>query len=302
MGTTITTMRPVRNAITLLLAVLLLAGCASAFVYNRLDWLIPWYVDGYMDLTRDQRKDLQEQLGPMLEWHREQELARYIEILDHIETGVEGPVDAAWVRARIDEMLGAAERVEYSMLQVALEFGAEVSDGQMRKFIDSLWEEQREYEEEFAQRSDEEYADDDYDNIAEFLERFLGRLTTEQKAVLRDASQSLQRFDLAWLEDRHRWLENLEPLLQRREGWQDAVLELYRSRKQNRAPGYTAAYENNLAVISEAVAEVIGTMTAKQKQHAEEEIENLRQKLRDLIEARQEQSYRPLPKGMRVAG
>ena len=295
-------MSHIRSAIALLLAVLMLAGCTSAFVYNRLDWLIPWYVDGYMDLTRDQRQALQEQLGPTLEWHREEELTSYIEILDHIETGVDGPVDAAWVRERIDEMLAAAERIERSMLEVALEFGADVSDGQMQEFIDSLWEEQREYEKEYAERTDEEYADDDYDNISDFLERFLGRLTAKQKTVIREASGSLQRFDHAWLEDRHQWLENLEPLLQREEGWQEAVMDLYRSRKQNRAPAYTEAYENNLAIISQAVSKVIGMMSEAQKSRAVEEIDDLRRKIQKLIEDRQQEASRTYPKGLRVAG
>ena len=43
-------------AIALLLSTLLLAACMASFAYNRLDWLIPWWVDGYVDLTRDQRQ------------------------------------------------------------------------------------------------------------------------------------------------------------------------------------------------------------------------------------------------------
>jgi hypothetical protein len=145
------------------------------------------------------------------------------------------------------------------------------------------------------------HADDDYDNIAEFLERFLGRLTAQQKNVLRTASQSLKRFDVAWLDDRRQWLENLQPLLAREEGWQEAVMNLYRARKQNRSPTYTESQEHNLTIISQAVAEVIGMMNERQKQHAVEEIEDLRIKLGKLIEARQEQAYRPWPSGLRVA-
>ena len=275
---------------TLLVSALLLAACTTAFVYNRLDWLIPWYVDGYMDLTRDQRQLLSEQLAPRLEWHREEELARYIEILDNIEGGLAKPVDAGWVRARIDEMLDAAERVERSMLSVALEFSASVSDEQMQEFLDSLWEQQKEYEEEFTDRSDAEYADDDYDNIAEFLERFLGRLTAEQKAVLREASLTLRRFDRAWLDDRRQWLETLEPLLQREPGWQEELMEAHRARKQNRSAAYNASYEHNLAMISRAVAEVVGMMSNGQRQHAADEIEDLRIKLRKLIQSRKQAS------------
>ena len=86
-------MRRTRTTITLFLAALVLAGCMASFAYNRLDWLIPWYVDGYVDLTRDQRQLLKEQLAPSLQWHRQEELVHYVEILDRIEAGLAGPVD-----------------------------------------------------------------------------------------------------------------------------------------------------------------------------------------------------------------
>ena len=96
-----------RKIFIALIVVALLAGCAS-FTYNRLDWLIPWYVDGYVDLTGDQRALLRERLTPSLEWHRREELARYMEIIDRIEADLDGPVDSATVRGWADDMLAAA--------------------------------------------------------------------------------------------------------------------------------------------------------------------------------------------------
>ena len=95
-----------------LLLCVILAGCTTSFTYNQLDWLIPWYVDGYVDLTREQRKTLRAQLEPFLSWHRNEELKRYIEILDEIEAGIASPLTGSQVLDWIEEIVAAAERTE----------------------------------------------------------------------------------------------------------------------------------------------------------------------------------------------
>ena len=272
-----------RKILVMLATVLLLSGCAS-FTYNRLDWLIPWYVDGYVDLTGEQRDLLRERLTPRLQWHREEELARYVALLDRIEADLDGPVEAATVRAWADEALAAAQRVEKSMMGVALEFGAEVSDAQVDEFIASLWERQREFEEEFLERSDAEYAGDDFDNLENMLGRFLGRLTSEQEAALRKAANGLVRFDKAWLAERRAWLSTLEDLLEREPGWQDAVMQAYEARLALRSPEYRQAFEHNLGLITVAYAEALSTMTERQHENARDEIEDLRRTLRKLMD------------------
>lgn len=266
------------------LAALLLSACTAGFAYNRLDWLIPWYVDGYVDLTRTQRKTLQSQLAPRLEQHRYGELARYVEILDRIDGDLENEVDAATVRNWAETVLDAAQRVERSMMEAALEFGVEISDEQVREFMDSLWERQEEYEEEFLGRSDAEYAEDDYENLTDFLERFTGRLSAGQRAVLREAAERLQRFDRAWLEERRNWLKTLEPLLLARErGWQADVMAAYEARLRDRTPDYRSVFDHNLQTIAGAYARVLSMMDERQRISAREELDRMRQTLLKLM-------------------
>jgi hypothetical protein len=280
-----------RNTAAAGLALLFLSACTSGFVYNRLDWLIPWYVDGYVDLTRAQRDVLRAQLAPSLAWHREEELARYADLLERVEADLEGTVKPAMVRSWAEEILDAAQRVERSMMEVALEFGGEVSEAQIREFIDSLWERQSEYEEEFLERDDAEYAEDDYENLYDFLKRFVGRLEPEQRAVLREAAGELQRFDRAWLEERRAWLETLQPLLlERAPGWQDAVMAAYEARLEQRTPAYFAAFEHNLEQITVAYAWVLSNLTERQRAHAARELQDLQRTLHKLMEQPREAS------------
>ena len=277
----VSNLRP-RLAAAWFLVVLLLAGCGPAFTYRHLDRVIPWYVDGYVDLTRDQREILRGQLEPLLQWHREEELANYVAILDRIERDLAGPVTEDEVQGWIDEVVEAARRTEANMLGLALDFGATLSAEQMAEFRASLWERQREYEEEFLGRSDEQYREDSYDALADLLERFTGRLQPPQKNRLRAAAAELQRFDGAWLEDRSDWLRELEPLLQRGPGWQRAVQAAYEARRQRRAGRYAEILQHNLGVIRPAVADVLNTLTPAQGERMANEFADLRERLSKL--------------------
>lgn len=280
-----------RKLLAVVLLTLLVAGCTMSFTYNHLDWLIPWYVDDYVDLSRQQRQLLQGQLGPVLQWHREEELERYLELLDRVEADLAGEVSAAQVRSWADEIIAAVERVEENMVSVALEFGATLSDEQLAEFMESVWEEHREYEEDFLARSDKEYVEENAENLEEFLERFTGRLNDEQEAILLQAAESLQRFDAIWVEDHEKWLNTLGPLLQRKPGWENAIREAYANRTRQRSTQYTELLEYNMEVVSQAIADVLNRLNDKQRKHLDNEIEDLRTLVQRLLEQRETIAY-----------
>src|SRR5688572_25021183 len=123
-------MKPVHKNLACLLCTFLLTSCMGTGVYDRLDLLIPWYADSYVDLSREQRQELRQQLAPLLQQHRQEELVLYLQLLDQIETALQSRVDQAQVETWIEDLLQFAEQVEQSILQVAVEFGAGISDAQ----------------------------------------------------------------------------------------------------------------------------------------------------------------------------
>lgn len=274
--------------LAVLAIVCLLTACTASFTYNHLDWLIPWMVDDYVDLSRDQRKALQARLTPALQWHREEELARYVAILDQVERDMAGLLVEEQVRSWFGQIIEAAERTEKSMLWVFLDFGDDLSDDQLDEFAESVWQRQREYEEEFLERSDKEYAEDNSEHLLALMEDFLGRLQPAQKQLLREAAASLQRFDSAWLEERELWLTGIEPLLQREAGWQQAVQKRYSKRLIDRTPRYLDILDKNLGVISKAAAGVLNQRSSRQSEHAIREIDRLRSKLQKLQASQQQ--------------
>lgn len=243
----------------------LFPGCSTTFTYNQLDWLIPWYMNDYVDLTREQKRQLRARLEPVLYWHRYEELQEYVILIERIEKDTRGKVHPGTVKAWLDEAMAAADRIEFSLLQMAIDTGESLNDEQVDDFIESLWQRQAELEEKYLERSDEEYRRDNFRSLKKNMRRFTGKLTPVQEDRLRQSADRLIRFDTVWLEDRNRWLQKLERLLQRQPGWQDAIIQAYGERVNERPPDYDTAMSHNINVISEAIAGMLNNLSDEQQ-------------------------------------
>ena len=269
-----------------LLAVLLLGlvGCSSTtFVYNRLDFIIPWYVGKYVDLSRDQKKFLDSQLAPFLSWHRNEELPGYLSIVDEIEQSLGSEVTAGQISTLAGRFEEAWLRIELRGLEWMLALGQELSREQMNEFVASLREKQQEYKEEYLPRSDEEYREEAYDNLEDSAQDFLGRLDWGQRTTLEEAAAQLQRSDGIWLRERALWLDRLEQILQREARWQEAVREALRNREQTTSAEYQAVYEFNSGVIYQALAKLANTRSERQDRRLRKRLDDLREDIESLI-------------------
>lgn len=271
-----------RKLSPVLLSLLLLAGCSSTFMYNQLDWLVPWYADDYVDLTRVQEKSLKQQLVVLLQWHRSEELPAYVEILNDIERDLSGELSAATVRGWGEEMVVAWERLEERALPMVFAVGEQLSDEQMADFVENLNQRQQELEQEYLSRTDEEYVEDSYDNFEENLSDILGSLTDEQEQYLRESTQQIVRYDHEWLAERREWLQELETLLERKPGWQQAIMAANERREAQRRLDSGEDYRNQ-NLINAAIAGVLNLRTDKQSRRLQREIDTYRGDLLTLI-------------------
>lgn len=263
----------------------LLAACSSTtFVYNRLDSILPWYLDDYVDLNNTQDWQLDEMLAPFLAWHRQQELPRYVALLEQVEADLDGPVSAAEVAGIYAGIEDAWLRLQDKSLDWLLALGASLSDEQVQEFLEELNERQEEYEEEYLERSELEYREDSYESLVDSMQDYLGRLNDAQRERLRAASLELRRSDSIWLQERAAWLQRLDVLMQRQPGWQQRVREAIALRDETVSEQYNATYEHNLEVIFSAIAAVLDSRSEKQDRRLRAELRDLREDLQTLME------------------
>jgi Family of unknown function (DUF6279) len=265
-------------------ALLFISACSGAtIVYNRLDFLLPWYIDDYAELNQAQKAYLDELLAPFLTWHRTQELPNYVKILEDIEDRIQSPMKPADVAAVFAEIEQAWLRLEGAALDRLLDLGERLSDEQIAGFLDVLNERQQEYEKEYLARSDEEFYQDSYDNLRDSVRDYLGRLSEQQRDILRNASRQLHRSDHTWLQGRAEWLQELAVLLQRQPGWQDKIRAQVAARSDNTPPEHRRVYEHNMGVIYEALTQLLNSRSDQQDQHLRTKLSELQEDVGTLI-------------------
>jgi hypothetical protein len=266
---------------------LLLAACSSTtFVYNRLDFFVPWYVDDYVDLDQQQKQHLDSLLEPFLSWHRSRELPDYLKIIESIEDGLSRPQTPASVASVFGQFESAWLRLEGESLDWLLDLGAQLSDAQIAELMEELWERQEDYEEEYLTRTDEEFYEDSYEDALDNAREYLGPLSDAQRETLLQFSRKLLRSDRVWLQARANWLKELGILLERKPGWQQRVRAAVVAQRENPAPDYTRVYDHNLNAIYDVIAQILDGRSEQQDKHLRDRLSSLREDLQGLIEQR----------------
>ena len=66
-----------KKYLLIIITLCFLSGCIVRFVYNQLDWIIPWYIGQMISLSDEQDSALEKSLVSQLKWHRVTQLAEY---------------------------------------------------------------------------------------------------------------------------------------------------------------------------------------------------------------------------------
>ena len=72
-------------------AVLLLSACSSRvqLAYHQLDWLLPYYLETYMELSDEQSSYLDRQVEELLAWHCSTQLTVYAQLLREMDADLQ---------------------------------------------------------------------------------------------------------------------------------------------------------------------------------------------------------------------
>ncbi|MFL3655842.1 MAG: DUF6279 family lipoprotein [Halioglobus sp.] len=266
------------------IALFVVSACSSTtYVYNRLDFLLPWYMDDYVDLDAEQEAYLDELLVPFLAWHRAHELPVYLTALNRIEDSLNQPLTAEIVGTIVTEFELAWLRLQSEGLERLLDLGASLSDEQIAAFLEALWEQQREFEEEYLERTEAEFFEDNDDNTRDTFQDYLGKLSDDQKQWVRDGSRRLLRSDQVWLKERAQWLTELGILLEREPGWQERVRVAISAKNNTMTPEYQRIYEHNMDAIYQLTAQVLNARSERQSRHVRGKLADVREDLETLI-------------------
>ena len=267
----------------LLFSLIFLVGCSSTtFIYNRIDFLLPWYLESYVDLNQEQRQKLNELLEPFFEWHREEELPKYVKIIEDFESILDEKIDLASIEAITYEVEQSWFRLEDNMIAWVIPMTRELSNEQIAEFLQTMQSKTAQNENKYLSRNLQTYQNDNYKRIRKNLRRFLGGMNKDQLDLIDIASKEMIRVDGQWIDNRKALIENLKLILKRGDGW-ELDLENITHRDDKVASNYRRTYSHNIEVNERLFVEILNSRTEKQDKKLRSQLLRYKTDIKTLI-------------------
>lgn len=260
----------------------LLSGCTLTYRYA--DWIILWQVDHYFDLTVDQRHNLALRLTPLLARHRHEAIPQYeaflVQIRQRLERGLTSH-DIDWAYATYDCL--RADLFDRLVTDGGI-FLASVDPRQVRTFEDAL-QKDNDKAARLVQVPAPERSEKRAHATIDWLEDWLGPLSKDQAAHIREWSLALPDTQQVWLAYRQQLQQELLALLhqprtpERIAGELRAMLVYL---DQHAPQDYQGAVRQMRAAVKTMAIAIDQRLTPDQRHHAVTKLQRLIEQLHDL--------------------
>lgn len=190
-----------------LLALLLagLGGCSSVrLAYGAAPQLTWWWLDGYVDFSRDQSPAARRGLDDFFDWHRATQLPAYAELLTTAQADVIAPTTAALTCHWQDQVRQSLEPSLQRLLTSAADLLPGLGEAQFRSIEKRYAKGNEEMRGDFLQDDPAERLKASTERLVERAERVYGRLDDTQLRVVREGVAASPFDPKAWVAERQR--------------------------------------------------------------------------------------------------
>lgn len=252
-------------------SLLILSGCSSTkMAYRYADWGAVWWVEDYVSLTDAQERKLTRDVDQLRQWHCANELPKYQQWLDVLQSDVrQRNLDPDAIAFHQEQLFDLFPPLLAKVTPIATDLLASLSDAQVRELADNMKERQRELEDEFLADEPATTASARAERTEERVERWLGELNDDQRAIVANWSAQRGQQTEIWLQGRRNWQVALLDVLERRRepGFAADVERLIRDSGEIRGKEYQAMMADSRAALKTLMHDVMTAGDSAQFAH-----------------------------------
>ena len=261
---------PISKVVFTIIVFMMMTSCSMKFMYNQLDYLIPYYVDGMVSLDDMLEEKVEQRSMMLINWHRHTQLDQYAQWLRHLQRdandqlteeklhGYIATLENYWdsIAARINE--------EMALLLPLL------NRKQREELFASLTERNKEFHEEYVAINEHERLEQYTERLVDGYETWLDDLTEEQKKVVELTATRMESTAELRLQRRQLWQRSLEKILVSNDDVSDRQVALRDyftefNRRENSA--MKTAGDKNKMILASLTVQIVHSMTDEQKTH-----------------------------------
>ena len=260
---------------------LVVSGCGPKLLYPHLNWLIPFYVDDYISLNREQSSLLEERLVRVLDWHCRTQLPAYARSLEEMAKDLKDPLHPL-----------SYKRLQYYSNQLTIHWRelskkigpqtadilATASDEQLAEMFQNLEKRNNKYQSEYVDIPLDELEKKRKKRLAKDLKEWISRLTPEQKQAVSDWSAQIKPLATDGLRYRESVLTEFNNLLAKRRhdpNFKEDFVALLVNFDQMRAPDYQKKIDYNTEVTFKLLMKIDRSLNPSQRAYLLKRIDSL---------------------------
>ena len=279
-------MTKAQRLLLVLCCVFFLQACGVKFWYNRLDWLVPWYLDDYVELSDIQEERLELFLQDKTKWHRKSQLPLYIDMLERMTSDLEtnnihqtydqyGKELTSFFKILIQEL--APELVE----QITT-----LSDQQIEHMLGNVQSHADKQRKKYDKKSPQDRLDDLEDSLTDNVKDWIGRLSDKQKELISQWAKDIKPTASLNFEYRSHWREAFKLALQERhsESGKAALLSLISDPRQLQGQALKNNQAYNEQLEKTYTLQLLDSLSKKQKKKVIKRLNDYREDFQDLNE------------------
>jgi hypothetical protein len=267
----------VRRGCVVVLCIFLAACSGTRFVYNQLDWVMVWYLNGYFSLDSGQKDQLRDSVTRNLEWHRETQLPEYAAYSRQLGLDSAGTLTTETLELRYERLIKLFDELVVHALPDVSAFFLSLSDEQVDEFIENLEDNNKELWDEYGGETPEQRIERREKAAFKGFKRVIGRLNDEQKELIRAYMANMHDVSEYWIESRRRWqLEFRELIIERpaEPEFSDRLNALMLDPNRDDDPAYRRKVDENRLNFFALTAALSGTLTDRQRERFQKRITN----------------------------
>jgi hypothetical protein len=262
----------------LALSVLLLAGCSTRFIYNQLDWLIIWRVNGIVELTDEQKQTLKESLSDQLYVVSKQEFpeiaAEIRRLASNVEAGEITPGRSEEVYQRMELVM---EELILYFVPLTADFLHSMDREQLDELAESFEEMNQEIYDDYSGATSEEREKNRNKSALKTIRRFTGRISDPQEAIITDSLAKMEDASEEWINYQRDWQKRFLYLLDADVSeveFNEQLAQLFVYPRNVHSAEYRARVDANRQIFHQGFSEFLESLTEKQNKHAVAELNN----------------------------
>ncbi|AYV24669.1 DUF6279 family lipoprotein [Vibrio mediterranei] len=270
----------------LFVSLLIVTGCTTKFLYSNLDWFIVDYIDDYVTLEDGQEEILTERILVLGDWHKSNELPRYLQQLTDIRNKDPKTVDAEYVSLQMEQVRQHTKRLVAQITPDLYALTQQMTDKQVKELLDNLEQKDEKFIKKYQGLQDEDVRLIYQQRIEENLERWFGPLTEQQKTLASRWANEMDVTVFDWQAHRQQMQHFMRQLLNRRSDlgyFQPEFQRLLNDSDSFYSEKLKLKIANNRLVAEKYIALALNSVTEKQHQHLIEEIDGWRDIASDLM-------------------